>query len=126
MNAGFTKLFGTIITSSLWSEDDKTRIMFITMLAACNPTGYVAGTIPGMAALSRMTLEDAARSIERLCSPDEYSRSREHDGRRLVPCDCGGIVRPRKMYGESGDHGRGCGPGSSKGGRTFKVIGVRL
>lgn len=87
--SGWTKLFGTIITSSVWSEDDKTRIMWVTMLASADSTGFVSGSIPGMAAIARMSLEDAEKSIEALCKPDPYSRSKKHEGRRLIEVDGG-------------------------------------
>ena len=81
--AGFTKLFSTIITSSIWSEDDKTRIMWITMLAIADANGHVDGAIPGLADMARMSLADAERSIGRLEAPDKYSRTVDHDGRRI-------------------------------------------
>ncbi len=81
---GFTKLFASIITSSIWSEDDKVRVMWITMLASADARGYVSGSVPGMAAIARLTVADAEKAIDRLCSADPYSRSREHDGRRLL------------------------------------------
>ena len=87
--SGWTKLFNTIITSSVWSEDDKTRIMWVTMLASSDATGHVSGSIPGMAAIARMSLEDAERTIKSLCSADPYSRSKECEGRRLLEVDGG-------------------------------------
>lgn len=89
---GFTKLFSSIITSSIWSEDDKTRILWITMLASADANGHVSGSIPGIAALARMSLEDAERSIKSLCSPDQYSRSKKYEGRRLIEVDDGWLV----------------------------------
>jgi hypothetical protein len=83
MNESFTKLFNTIITSSIWSADDKTRIMWVTFLALADQNGYVAGSIPGLAAMARMSIEDTKRCIEALESPDEYSRTPDEEGRRL-------------------------------------------
>jgi len=87
--AGYTKLWSTIVTSSIWSEDDKTRIMWITMLATAEATGYVPGSIPGMAALARMSVEDADRAIQRLLQPDPYSRTADCNGARLTLADGG-------------------------------------
>lgn len=83
--AGYSKLWSTIITSSVWSEDNTTRIMWITMLALAEADGHVPGAIPGMAAVARMSIEDAQSAIDRLCAPDRYSRCTEADGRRLIP-----------------------------------------
>ena len=94
---GFTKLHKSILTSSIWSENDKTRIMWITMLASANANGLVIGTIPGMAALARMNKDDAQKAIERLCKPDKYSKTRKHGGARIIKCNQGwSIVSYRK------------------------------
>jgi len=92
MSSGFTKLFNSIITSSIWSEDDKVRLMWITMLASTDANGYVTGSIPGMAAIARMSLQEAEQSIAALCSPDPYSRSKELEGRRLIEADGGWLI----------------------------------
>jgi len=89
MTSGFTKLYNQIITSSIWSEDDKVRIMWITFLASADANGYVSGSIPGMAAIARMSLQDAERSIRALYSPDQYSRTKDHEGRRIKEIDGG-------------------------------------
>jgi len=34
IHGGYTKLYSSIVASTMWREDDKTRIVFITMLAA--------------------------------------------------------------------------------------------
>jgi hypothetical protein len=98
MTSGFTKLYNQIITSSIWSEDDKVRIMWITLLASADPKGYVSGSIPGMAAIARMSLPDAKRSIKTLCSPDPYSRSKENEGRRLEEVDGGWVILNYPKY----------------------------
>jgi len=81
----YTKLFSSLLTSSIWAEDDKTRIMWITMLASADWHGEVMGSIPGMARLAGMTTEEAERSIRRLESPDQFSRTPTEEGRRIVP-----------------------------------------
>jgi len=89
LDKGWTKLFGNIITSSIWCEDDKTRIMWITMLAMADAEGHVSGTIPGMAKVAKMSLEDAEKAIKKLSEPDKYSRSTEYDGRRIAESEDG-------------------------------------
>jgi len=103
MNGGFTKLFNNIITSSIWSEDDKTRIMWITFLASTDADGYVTGSIPGMAAIARMSLKDAQESIDALCAPDPHSRSKEYDGRRLIETDGGWLIVNYAKYRQKRD-----------------------
>lgn len=103
MTDGFTKLFNSIITSSIWSEDDKVRIMWITMLASADASGFVTGAIPGMAAMARMSLKDAEKSIKALTKPDPYSRSTEYEGRRLLECEGGWIIVNYTKYRQKRD-----------------------
>ena len=102
MNDTYAKLFGSILTSSIWSEDDKTRIMWITLLAMSDKDGYVSGTIPGLAAMSRMSLAEAEKAVARLEAPDKYTRTPDHDGRRIEQCDGGWLVLNYVMYREIG------------------------
>ncbi len=100
---GYAKLFSTIITSSIWSEDDKTRLMWVTMLASADAHGYVSGSVPGMAAIARMSIEDARHSIDVLCAPDPDSRTKDQDGRRLLACDGGWLIVNYAKYREQRD-----------------------
>jgi hypothetical protein len=103
MTDAFTKLFSSIITSSIWSEDDKIRLMWITMLATADSTGFVAGSIPGMAAIARMSLQDAEKSIAALCAPDPYSRSKDYGGCRLMEIDGGWMILNYLKYRQKRD-----------------------
>ena len=91
--AGFTKLFSEIVTSSIWSEDDKTRLVWITLLALVdNPKGEVPASIPGLANAARVSIKDCEKAVKILESPDEYSRTKEHEGRRIKPIDGGWLI----------------------------------
>lgn len=87
--ANYTKLFNSIVTSTIWTEDDKTRIVWITMLAICDQNGEVQASIPGLARLSGVSVADAEMAIGKLLSPDKHSRTPDFDGRRIVPIDGG-------------------------------------
>lgn len=102
MNHGFTKLFGSIVTSSIWVEDDKTLRVWIAMLASCNASGLVEGSVPGMANLCRLSVEEMQNALDKLCSPDPYSRTSDHDGRRLEPVPGGWKVLNYLAYREKG------------------------
>lgn len=80
----YTKLFSSIVTSTIWTEDDKTRIVWITMLAICDQHGEVHASIPGLARVAGVSLEDAEKAIEKFKAADHYSRTKDHEGRRLV------------------------------------------
>ena len=100
MNDGFTKLFSTIITSSIWSEDNETRVVWITMLALADFEGKVDGSIPGLARLANVPIDACQKALDRLKSPDIYSRSKENDGRRIKEIEGGWMVLNLIKYRE--------------------------
>lgn len=85
----FSKLFASITDSSVWSEDDETRLVWITMLAMADRNGYVAAAIPGLAARARVSVEATERALAKFLAPDPYSRSKEFEGRRIEETDRG-------------------------------------
>lgn len=87
--AGYTKLFNSILASTIWREDDKTRILWITLLAMADKHGIAEGSVPGLADLARVSLADCEHSLKRLSEPDQYSRSKVHDGRRIKETEGG-------------------------------------
>jgi hypothetical protein len=80
---GYTKLFSRILDSTIWHEDDETRILWITMLAMADQDGDVLCTIPGLAARARIPLAACERALQRFQQPDKYSWSQEQEGRRV-------------------------------------------
>lgn len=95
---GYTKLFSSIVASTIWREDDKTRIVWITMLALSDRDGVVEGSIPGLADLARVTIEECEQSLTKLQQPDKYSRTPDHDGRRIEVIDGGWFIINRAKY----------------------------
>jgi hypothetical protein len=85
----YTKLFNSIVTSTIWTEDDKTRIVWITMLAMSDKNGEVHASIPGLARVAGVSLQDCEMAIGKLLSPDEYSRTPDNEGRRIAKIDGG-------------------------------------
>ncbi len=104
MQRGFTKLFNTIVTSTIWQEDDKTRIVWITMLAIADAFGNVFAAIPGLASVANVSIEAAEKAVENLKAPDPYSRTKDNEGRRIRDIDGGWHVinygKYRKMMDE--------------------------
>lgn len=80
---GYSKLFGSIVTSSIWCDDDFVLRVWIAMLATCDSQGLVEGSIPGFANLARVPIEQMERAIEILKSPDPHSRTKAEEGRRV-------------------------------------------
>jgi len=81
--SGFAKLFGSIVTSSIWCEDDATLRVWIAMLATCDNRGVVEGSIPGFANLARVAVPQMEHAVTVLSSPDPHSRTPDHEGRRI-------------------------------------------
>jgi hypothetical protein len=83
----YTKLYNTIVMSSIWSEDNQTRILWITMLATADPEGFIFGSPIGLATLSRLSLDEVNASLQKLASPDPNSsdllRAPGNEGRRI-------------------------------------------
>ena len=87
--SGYAKLFSTIIASTIWREDNATRIVWITMLAMRNRQHVVEASLPGLAHRARVKLEDTEKAVRKFLAPDKFSRSCEHDGRRIEKVDGG-------------------------------------
>jgi len=94
----YTKLFSSIITSTIWDEDDKTRILWITLLVMADQHGEVNSSIPGLARVSKMTVAQAVASLDKLLAPDPYSRTPDYEGRRIAPIDGGWEILNHGKY----------------------------
>jgi len=83
----YTKLFSSIVHSSLWSASDPTRLLFITMLAMADKEGVVYGSRSGLARVANISPELAEVAFAELLGPDPNSsdalRSPENEGRRI-------------------------------------------
>jgi hypothetical protein len=90
ISGGYTKLFASLIGSTLWREDNKAlKIVWITMLAMANKHGEVMTSIPGLADFAKVTLEETLEALEILGSPDQYSRTPDNEGRRIEKIEGG-------------------------------------
>jgi hypothetical protein len=96
----YTKLFNSIITSTIWSEDDKTRIVWITMLAIADKNGEVHGSIPGLARIAGVPVDDTRTAIHKFLSPDLDSRTKDDEGRRIEEIDGGWLLLNHRKYRE--------------------------
>lgn len=96
--SGFTKLFGSIVNSTIWREDKETKIVWITMLAMADKDGVVETSFPGLADAARVSLEECRAALDKLASPDEYSRTKDHEGRRVREVDGGWLILNHAKY----------------------------
>lgn len=84
---GYTKLFNSILASTIWRAPNTTRIVWITMLAMADKDGIVEGSVPGLADFARVEVEEARQALAELLAPDPDSRTGDHEGRRIEVVD---------------------------------------
>ena len=94
----YTKLFNSIINSTIWTENDKTRIMWITMLALADKNGEIQASIPGLARAASVSIPDCESAITKFLAPDPYSRSPEDEGRRIEKIEGGWALLNHSKY----------------------------
>ena len=87
--AGYTKLFNSILASSVWRTSLEVKVLWITLLAMADKNGVANAAIPGLAALSGLSIEATEEGLEELMAPDRYSRTKSNEGRRIEPVDGG-------------------------------------
>jgi hypothetical protein len=87
--SGYTKLFGSILDSTVWELPMPTKVTWIAMLAMADRNGEVQASIPGLAKRAGVSLEQCEEALKAFMSPDRYSRTKEHDGRRIEEMDGG-------------------------------------
>jgi hypothetical protein len=85
----YAKLFSSIIHSTVWRELPHVKILWITMLAMADKDGVVMASIPGLADAARVTMEQCHNGLQRLQEPDQYSRTKDNEGRRIIEIDGG-------------------------------------
>lgn len=100
MQEGYTKLFSSITDSTIWQEDNETRLVWVTLLAMSNADGYVGAAMPGIAHRARVSLEATERAMAKFMAPDPHSRSKEHEGRRIAETDRGWFILNYKRFRE--------------------------
>src|SRR5581483_3079389 len=98
---GFTKLFSTITTSTVWMEPDQTRIVWVAMMAMCDQYGRVMASIPGLAHIARVPVEATREAIDRFMAPDPDSRTPDFDGRRIEKIEGGWRLLNYERYREA-------------------------
>lgn len=89
MSMTFTKLFSSITASTVWCEDHPTVRVWICMLAMCDKQGRIFGSIPGLAGIARVTVDECRIAVGKFLSPDQDSRTKVAEGRRLEEIDGG-------------------------------------
>jgi len=82
----YAKIFEQIYDSSI-AEDYQVRHVFMDLLVLADQTGVVDMTVEAVARRTNVPIEIIRKSLLTLSTPDPDSRSKEEDGRRIVPLD---------------------------------------
>lgn len=90
--SGYTKLFSSILHSTIWLEANHVRLVWITMLAMANRKGEVQASVPGLAVAARVSLQECDDALAKFLAPDPHSRTKDHDGRRIAEVDGGWLL----------------------------------
>lgn len=94
----FVKIYGSIIRSTVWQTKPHIKLTWLTLLILADSEGRVEGSIPGLAATTGVTLEQCEEALACFKAPDRYSRTKDHDGRRIVEIDGGWLVLNHHIY----------------------------
>lgn len=96
--AGYTKVFASMLASTIWREDTATRCVWITLLLLADRDGVVDASVPGLADIARVTREEAETAIQNFLSPDKDSRDPEYEGRRIERAAVGWRILNHEKY----------------------------
>ena len=96
--SGYTKLFGSILESTVWMEDLATKVVWITLLAMADQDGNIEASVPGLAKRAGVERFDCERALAIFLAPDPDSRTPEFEGRRLVAIHGGWHLLNHAVY----------------------------
>ncbi len=87
----FAKVYGReLLTSTLWEESAEVLKLFMAMLLMADEDGYVdLFNVMALGRIANLSKEATERALLVLESPDELSRTKEHDGRRVLRTEDG-------------------------------------
>ena len=98
IETSYSKLYASIVRSSIWQESSDIRIVWITLLALKNRFGQVSGSVVGLARMANVPVEVCEIALSKFQAPDKYSSSPEHEGRRIKEIEGGWMVLNHIKY----------------------------
>lgn len=84
----YGKIHRSFFRSSINDVDPIVRFVFVGMIVLSDRDGRLDVTRSALARELNVPPSEVDRAIDILASPDESSRSRDFDGRRIIPIDC--------------------------------------
>lgn len=97
--SSFTPIFGDIVTSSLWSEEDVVVKVFLTMMAVKDRDHVVRKSAYALAQLAHKTEAEVLEALKVLATPDtKRIEPQDHEGRRIERVDGGWLMLNGAKY----------------------------
>lgn len=95
----YNKIFTKILDSSVWLESSSTRIVWVTMIAAMDETGFCQfASVANVARRANVDMAEATAAIYVLEGPDLDSSDPDNEGRRIERVPGGWIVLNAEKY----------------------------
>ncbi len=106
----FTKVYRSMLTSSIWTTPrphlHMVRCVWMTLMMLADKRGFVHSSVPGLAAAALVSIEEAEQALEVFREPDPYSRTQEHEGRKLLDVDGGWFLLNYEKHRGTGESER--------------------
>lgn len=97
----WTPLWSGIVESSVWTEPDYVRIIWITMLAMKDSDDVVRGSAFAIARKANKSEEEVLKALKILSSPDKKRlEPQKHEGRRIKKVEDGWFILNGHEYRE--------------------------
>jgi len=97
----YNRLFTKILDSSIWLEQDVTRVVWITFLAAMDEDGFCAFSCEeNLARRANVPMTGLQEALKILQSPDRFNPEDEFQGRRVERVVNGWVVLKAPFYRE--------------------------
>jgi hypothetical protein len=90
----------SLLSSSILAEGPDVVAAWMLLLASADRFGETHLTVPFVASVLRISDERAEKAFAVLTSPDKRSRTKEHDGRRIIPAEGGWLIVSHAKYRE--------------------------
>lgn len=99
--SGFAKIFASMLRSTVWvGQPPHVKLTWITLLMLADADGNVWASVPGLAKDAEVTDEQCDEALALFMAPDRRSRTKAHEGRRVIEIDGGWHILNHLKYRE--------------------------
>lgn len=98
----YAKVATAMLDSSIWDEDDQTRIVWVTMLLMKDENGLVKAYPKSLAARARVSEAATKVALKKFLSPDPSTPGQPDEGRRIKEVEGGWMILNAAKYRNMG------------------------